>query len=120
MMIADPAPLSGARAEAVYPFIKDILHRQYISSGDLVTAAFQSWRRPNREPSGSGVHGQRFVNHYSNDLAQDYGVFKFGKPFPEGSIIVKDCLRRARLCRGPCFPVADAWGARQLIGQRPH
>jgi hypothetical protein len=78
MMIADLASLSGGRAEAVYQFIKDILHRQYMSSGDPVTAAFQSWQRSNREPSRSGVHGQRFVNHYANDLAQDYGVFKSG------------------------------------------
>jgi hypothetical protein len=56
MMIADPASLSGARAEAVYQSIKDILRRQYMSSGDPVTAAFQRWRRPNREPSRSGVH----------------------------------------------------------------
>jgi hypothetical protein len=90
MMIAARAPLSGAGAEAVYQFIKDILHRQYMSSGNPVTAAFQSWRRPNREPFRSGVHGQRFVNHYVNDLAQDYGVLKSGKPFPKGSIIVKE------------------------------
>ena len=41
MMIADPASLSGARAEAVYQSIKDTLRRQYMKSGDPVTAAFQ-------------------------------------------------------------------------------
>jgi hypothetical protein len=106
MMIADPASLSGERAEAVYQSIKDILRRQYMSSGDPVTAAFQSWRRPNREPYRSGVHGQRFVNHYANDLAQDYGDFKSGKPFPEGSIIVKDSFavtETGEVMSGPMF-----------------
>jgi len=106
MMIADPASLSGERAEAVYQSIKDILRRQYMNSGDPVTAAFQSWRRPNREPYRSGVHGQRFVNHYANDLARDYGAFKSGKPFPEGAIIVKDSFavtESGEVMSGPMF-----------------
>jgi hypothetical protein len=106
MMIADPASLSGARAEAVYQSIKDTLRRQYMSSGDPVTAAFQGWRRPNREPYRSGVHGQRFVNHYANDLAQDYGMFESGMPFPEGSIIVKDSFavtETGAVMSGPMF-----------------
>ncbi len=106
MMISDPASLKGDRAEAVYQSIKDTLRQQYMNSGDPVTAAFQAWRRPNREPYRSGVHGQRFVNHYANDVAQDYGVFKSGKPFPEGSIIVKDSFavtETGEVMSGPMF-----------------
>ncbi len=106
MMIADPASLSDARAEAVYQSIKDTLRRQYMKSGDPVAAAFQTWRRPNREPYRSGVHGQRFINHYANDLAEDYGDFKLGKPFPEGAIIVKDSFavtESGGVMSGPMF-----------------
>ncbi len=106
MMVADPAMLSGARAKAEYQSIKDTLRRQYMNLGNPVTAAFQSWRRPNREPDRSAVHGQRFVNHYANDLARDYGIFQSEKPFPEGAIIVKDSFavtETGEVMSGPMF-----------------
>ena len=77
-----------------------------MKSGDPVTAAFMTWRRPNKEPYRSGAHGQRFVNHYANGMAKDYGNFKSDTKLPKGSIVVKDSFvvtESGEVMSGPMF-----------------
>ncbi len=104
--IAAPASLSGTRAEAVYQAIRDQIRTNYAASGDPVTLAYQSWKRYNKTPYRSGPHGERFVNHYANDKAADYGRFENLKPLPAGSIIIKDSFavtRNGAVMTGPLF-----------------
>lgn len=104
--IAAPASLSGARAEAVYQAIRDRIRTNYAASGDPVTLGYQSWKRYNKTPYRSGPHGERFVNHYANDKAADYGKFENLELLPAGSIIIKDSFtvtRNGAVMTGPLF-----------------
>jgi len=104
--IAAPASLSGARAEAVYQAIRDRIRTNNAASGDPVTLGYQSWKRYNKTPYRSGPHGERFVNHYANDKAADYGKFENLELLPAGSIIIKDSFtvtRNGAVMTGPLF-----------------
>jgi hypothetical protein len=104
MRIANPADLSGARAESVYQGIRAALARSYGESGDPVTAAYQGWRRYNLVPYRSSRHGGVFVNNYANERAAAYGRFGGQGPMPVGAVIVKDSFvvtRRGDVMTGP-------------------
>lgn len=88
--IANPAELSGARAEEVYQAIRPTLRAAYALSEDSIADAYQGWRRYNSAPYPSTNHGDRFANNYANDLAADYGNYENIGRLPEGALIVKD------------------------------
>lgn len=106
MTIADPASLSGDRAEAVYQAIRYNIRRNYSVSGDPVVTAYQSWQRYNTVPYRSGPHGERFVNNYANRSAARYARFeKLGTMAP-GAIIAKDSFtvtKTGQVMTGPFF-----------------
>lgn len=104
--IAEPATLSGARAEALYTAIRGQMRDVYLTSGDPVMLGYQNWARYNRHPYRSPNHGERFVNHYGNGLAAAYGKFEAGGPLPEGSIVIKDSFtvtKSGAVMTGPMF-----------------
>jgi hypothetical protein len=104
--IADPASLSGVRAEAVYQAIRGQIRSNYAASGDPVVLGYQSWKRYNKTPYRSSNHGERFVNHFGNDKAAGYGKFENLEPLPAGSIIIKDSFtvtRNGTVKTGPFF-----------------
>lgn len=88
--VANPATLSGARAESVYEAIRIQMRRRYIQGGDPVALAYQGWRRFNRASYRSQNHGERFVNYYGNDKAAGYARYERLAPLPPGAIIIKD------------------------------
>ena len=106
LVIADPATLSGARAESVYQSIRRTLREHYGDSGDPVAAAYQNWKRYNTVPYRSSLHGEIFVNNYANPRAHRYGMFeKLGK-LPAGAVVVKDSFtvtERGEVMTGPLF-----------------
>ena len=104
--IANPAALSGARAEEVYQAIRANLIEDYAQSGDPVAIRYIGWLRYNRFPYRSARHGERFVNNYANDVAQAYGRFEEVGSLPPGSIVVKDSFwvsDRGAILTGPLF-----------------
>jgi hypothetical protein len=104
--IAEPATLSGARAEAVYRAIRGQVRANYAASGDPVTLSYQTWKRYNKTPYRSKNHGERFVNHYANAKAADYGKFENLKELPVGSIVIKDSFsvtQTGAVMTGPFF-----------------
>jgi cytochrome P460 len=104
--VPNPATLTGPRAEAVYQAVRGQLRANYLRAGDPIAEAYQTWRRFNRLPYRSGPHGERFVNHYGNAKAADYGKFEDLSPLPEGAIIIKDSFtvtRNGDLKSGPLF-----------------
>ncbi len=106
MTIADPASLSGDRAEAVYQAIRYQIVQNYSVSGDPVVSAYQSWRRYNTAPYRSGPHGERFVNNYANRSAARYARFEKLGTMPPGAIIVKDSFtvtESGQVMTGPFF-----------------
>lgn len=106
MTVADPASLSGARAEEVYQAIRARLAERYAGAGDPVTQAYQSWRRYNTAPYRSGPHGKRFVNNYANKAASGYGRFEKIGELPEGAMVAKDSFivaKGGQVLTGPFF-----------------
>lgn len=101
-----PATLDGTRAEAVYQAIKLQIRNDYARSGDPVALAYQGWKRFNVTPYRSPNHGQRFVNHYANDLARAYGRYEDIDGLPVGSVLIKDSFvvtESGMLRSGPFF-----------------
>ena len=90
LRIADPASLSGARAEEVYRSIRTRLQADYAESGDPIASAYQNWRRYNVAPYRSKAHGSQFVNNYTNEAGRAYGRFEQSGKLPAGSLVVKD------------------------------
>ncbi|MBT5046908.1 MAG: hypothetical protein HOM58_00270 [Rhodospirillaceae bacterium] len=106
MVIADPAALSGTRAESVYQSIRWTMRGHYLDSGDPVTGAYQTWPRYNKVPYRSSLHGEIFVNNYANPLARHYGKFEKLGRLPEGAIVIKDSFtvtERGEVMTGPLF-----------------
>ena len=106
MTIADPARLSGARAEEVYQAVRAQLAARYALAGDPVTLGYQNWRRYNSTPYRSAQHGNRFVNNYANAAAGGYARYeKIGK-MPEGAMVAKDSFdvtESGQVLTGPFF-----------------
>lgn len=106
MTIADPAALSGDRAEAVYQAIRSQISGNYSVSGDPVVSAYQSWQRYNTAPYRSSLHGERFVNNYANRSAARYARFEKLGAMPPGAIIAKDSFnvtKSGQVLTGPFF-----------------
>lgn len=106
MMLADPANMSGDRADAVYLAIRQNMSAHYLASGDPVTGAYQTWRRYNTAPYQSSLHGALYVNNYANATAARYGKYENLGNLPAGSIVVKDSFavtESGEVMTGPLF-----------------
>ncbi len=106
MEIADPAALSGDRAEAVYQAIRYQVAQNYRASGDPVVTEYQTWQRYNTAPYRSSLHGERFVNNYANPLASRYARFEKLGAMPPGAMVAKDSFtvtEAGQVQTGPFF-----------------
>jgi len=106
LTIANPASLSGPRAEEVYQAIRDRLGDDYAQSGDPIASQYPTWKRYNKTPYRSTLHGERFVNNYANNVARDYIKYEKLGRLPPGATIVKDSFtvtRQGAILTGPLF-----------------
>ena len=106
LTIANPANLSGSRAEDVYQAIRDRLRDDYAQSGDPIATQYTTWKRYNKTPYRSTQHGERFVNNYANDAAGDYIKYEGLDRLPPGAMIVKDSFTatdQGAILTGPLF-----------------
>ena len=104
--VRNPARLDPAAASVIYRDMADDLADVYSLSDEKVAAGYQKWRRYNTSPYLSVTHGQRYVNHYANDLARDYGAFEQSGTLPVGAIIAKDSIavtEDGKAFAGPLF-----------------
>lgn len=106
MVLANPADMSGDRAEAVYLAIRQNMRAHYLVSGDPVSGAYQSWQRYNKVPYRSALHGELFVNNYANAPAAAYDKYENIEKLPAGSVVVKDSFavtESGEVMTGPLF-----------------
>lgn len=118
--IADPANLLPERAEEIYQAIRDQLRDRYAESGDPLFQAYQNWKRFTRLPYRSPNHGERYVHHYANALANDYVKYESAGKLPVGSIVIKDSFtvtKQGQVMTGPLFMMEKMpAGFRSLAG----
>jgi hypothetical protein len=106
LTIANPASLSGARAEEVYQAIRDRLRDDYALSGDPIASQYATWKRYSKTPYRSTPHGERFVNNYANHVAGDYIKYEKLERLPPGAMVVKDSFTvtgQGAILTGPFF-----------------
>ncbi len=104
--VSRPAGLSGADAQDIYDRIEDDMVAGYRLSLEPSARSYGRWPRYNTAPYRSAQHGERFVNNYANDLAQDYRLYERSGPMPAGSILVKDSFavtKKGDVFSGPLF-----------------
>jgi hypothetical protein len=118
--IADPANLQPERAEEIYQAIRDQLRDRYAQSGDPLFQAYQSWKRFTHLPYRSPNHGERYVHHYGNTLANDYVRYEKAGKLPVGAIVIKDSFtvtKQGQVMTGPLFMMEKMpVGFRSLAG----
>ncbi len=88
--VRNPAQLEDDEARDIYGQVVDQMVAGYALSGDPSALAYRSWRRYNRVPFLSATHGKRYINHYANYAARDYGRYEQAGRMPVGAIIAKD------------------------------
>lgn len=100
--------LTDAEALALYECIKDDLLAGFQKSGRPEADAYRSWTVNSTNPFISATHGNRFVIHYSNDVATEtYTKYaEEGVTMPVGSILGKESYtisKKGKVRRGPLF-----------------
>ncbi|MEE8189942.1 MAG: hypothetical protein V3T80_12095 [Kiloniellales bacterium] len=101
-----PAGLTGADALVIYNRILDDMVAGYSLSDFASADAYRQWRRYNTVPYRSAQHGERYVNNYANDLAEDYRYFEAAGDMAVGAVVIKDSFAvtsRGDVFSGPLF-----------------
>jgi hypothetical protein len=100
--------LTDAEALELYDCIKDDLLAGFLKSGRPEAEAYRSWSVNSTNPFISATHGNRFVIHYSNDVATEtYQTYaEDGVTMPLGSILAKESFtinKKGEVKPGPLF-----------------
>ncbi|MEX0349986.1 MAG: cytochrome P460 family protein [Paracoccaceae bacterium] len=90
--IENPAMLSKEEAQRIYDSLARRMARGYAASRLDLIARFQDWPRFNDAPYISATHGQRYVNSYANEVAENYATLKPGEKLPAGTVLAKDSV----------------------------
>lgn len=80
-------------ALTIYDNVPDLLAKWYALSGDVTAKSYLKWQKYNSSPNPSATHGNRFVNNYTNSIANKYGRIASGEYLHPDSVIAKDNLR---------------------------
>jgi hypothetical protein len=103
--VPNPARLSNADAMSIYDRIRDDMVAAYRLSQHPVTDRYYTWRRHNRVPYLSTMHGDRYINNYASVEAKSYGQ-KGEAPMPAGAVLAKDSFTvtaQGDVFTGPLF-----------------
>ena len=101
--------LTDAQATALYQCIEGELLASYQKSGRAEASEFRSWFVNNTNVFISSTHGNRFVNHYMNDIGKAaYSAYaEEGDEMPVGSISAKESFtiskKNGKVRKGPLF-----------------
>lgn len=101
--------LTDAQAAELYQCIEGDLLASYQKSGRGEADEFRSWFVNNTNVFISSTHGNRFVNHYVNDIGKDaYSTYaEEGLVMPVGSITAKESFtiskKNGSVRKGPLF-----------------
>lgn len=120
----DPFDLDEAQIVAFYDCLKDQMAEGYGSQGDAVGSEYRNWTITQTAPGLAGVHGNRLLITYANDIAaEQYLQYAEDITMPVGSVLAKESItlssKRQAARPGPLFimtklaegeaPDADDW-----------
>lgn len=100
--------LTDAQVAELYDCIKDSMLSGYQKSGRPEAMEYRGWTMASTTPFISATHGNRFVNHYVNDIGREV-YMRFAEEdthMPVGSILAKESFtvnKKGKVRRGPLF-----------------
>jgi hypothetical protein len=117
----DRYDMTAEQVDALYDCMSAYLLEGYQSGGDDVAMAYRGWTQASTRPAVAGVHGERFLNTFVNDVAAErYLAFAEGEfEMPVGSVLAKEMIgvREGVAVRAPLLimtktadaPDTDGW-----------
>lgn len=106
LRLRNPAELPRVEAERIYQLFRTAMANGYAASGYDRIDGYQTWQRHNSEPYLSKVHGNHYLNNYSNEVGSSYGQFEEAGELPVGTVLVKDSFTVTigrEILLGPAF-----------------
>ena len=90
----DRYDMTDAQIEALYDCMEGRMIEGYQAQGDEVAMAYRDWTQASTRPAVAGVHGERFLNTFVNDVAADqYLRYEDGAfEMPIGSVLAKEMI----------------------------
>jgi|GEM_PF-594307 len=121
--LAKDTNLSADEANALYKEMRPQLLEMYKKGGDPVAVEYDNWQAASTGPANPGVHGERYLMSFVNDIGFDeYVKYETDVEMPTGSIIAKESFKikgDSKFIPGPLFimekvgvdaaPDADGW-----------
>lgn len=91
---ADRYDMSAAQIDTFYSCMSDWMAEGYAAEGHEIGANFRSWTQASLRPAVAGVHGERFLNTFANEVAaEQYLKYEEGAfEMPVGSILAKEMI----------------------------
>ena len=84
----------------------DDLRDAYARSGDEHAENYLDWPRFSERPYISATHGNRYVQNYANETAEEeYGQFEDAEVMLEGSVLAKDSFSVSQQGQGMIGPL---------------
>ncbi|WP_299623809.1 cytochrome P460 family protein [uncultured Tateyamaria sp.] len=123
--VEDAFDLDPAAIDALYECLEEKMAAGYAKEGDPIGSEFRSWAVTATAPGVAGVHGNRLLMTFANDIAAEQ-YLKFeeeGVEMPIGSVLAKESIslsiKKQKARPGPLFimtkvgvdaaPEADGW-----------
>ena len=91
---ADRYEMTEEQIDALYACMEGFMLEGYQAEGDAVAMAYRGWTQASTRPAVAGVHGERFLNTFVNDVAaEQYLKFEEGDfEMPVGSVLAKEMI----------------------------
>ncbi|TFL19136.1 cytochrome P460 family protein [Jannaschia formosa] len=91
---ADRYDMSAEQIEAMYDCMSAYMIEGYQSQGNEIATAYRDWTQASTRPAVAGVHGERFLNTFVNDVAaEQYLKYAEGDfEMPVGSVLAKEMI----------------------------
>ncbi|GIT89857.1 hypothetical protein JANAI62_06590 [Jannaschia pagri] len=91
---ADRYDMTDDQVLAMYDCMSDYMLEGYQAQGHEVAMAYRDWAAAGTRPAVAGVHGERFLNTFVNEIAaEQYLKYEEGDfEMPVGSVLAKEMI----------------------------
>ncbi|MDB2408106.1 recombinase [Jannaschia sp.] len=91
---ADRYDMTAEQVDAMYDCMSGYMAEGYASQGSEIGSNFRDWDKGSIRPVVAGVHGERFLNTFVNEVAaEQYLKYEEGEfEMPVGSVLAKEMI----------------------------